>query len=409
MFCYSVIAAGFIIFLVNPALALTIDEAVATGLKSNPELQALRFEEAAAGGQLTKAKLPPFSNPTIAGSMSTQGRPPGDPKGAFRNNQISLSQSIEIAGQRGLRIDAATSSLERTRLDLRDFARTLRAEIKNTFAQALFALDRESLAREYLHLQEELSNLVSIKYEAGDVAALEVNLSKVELARAQREVIASATEFRNSLISLGRLIGLPADSALTVEGELAAGLPPLAEKERLLARMAERPDVKAADAEIKRSEAAERLVTRELVPNLVWSVFQGKTEGGDESGASLGLSIPLFDRKQGERMEAKARLSQARMRQVGATRTARKEIDESYTAAASSLRELDLFNRAILTRISENLDLLQLAFKEGKISFYDIRIAQRETIETRNAYLQALLTAQRAYNALERAVGEELR
>ena len=91
------------------------------------------------------------------------------------------------------------------------------------------------------------------------------------------------------------------------------------------------------------------------------------------------------------------------------TRTAQKEIEESYTAAASALQEIDLFQKAILARTKENLELLQLAFKEGKISFYDVRIAQRETIETRNAFLQSLLTAQRAYNALERAIGEDLR
>jgi cobalt-zinc-cadmium efflux system outer membrane protein len=167
--------------------------------------------------------------------------------------------------------------------------------------------------------------------------------------------------------------------------------------------------VKAAETETKRSEATERLIRREVIPNVVWSVFQGKTEGGDERGATLGVSIPLFDRKQGERMEARARLSQARIREIGVARSAQKEIEESYVSAASSLQELDLFKRSILERIAENIDLIQLAFKEGKISFYDVRVAQRETIEIRNTYLQALLTAQRAYNALERAAGEELR
>ncbi len=406
---YQVFAVFFIMLSVNVAAALTVDEAITMGLKNNPELQAFRLEEEAARGQLTKAKLPPFSNPTIEGSMSTQKRPPGEPGGAFRNNQVSLSQSVEIAGQRGLRIDAATSGLERTQLDIRDVTRILRADIRNAFAQALYARDRQGLTREYLRLQEELSNLVSIKYQAGDVAALEVNLGKVELARAQRDVIAASTEYRNSLISLARLIGLPAGSPPTTEGELAAGLPALPEREALLARTAGRPDIRAAEAETRRSEAAERLVRREIIPNVVWSVFQGRTEGGSERGGSLGVSIPLFDRKQGERIEARARLSQARMKEIGVTRTAQKEIEESYAAAASSLRELDLFKEAILARTTENLDLLQLAFKEGKISFYDVRIAQRETIETRNAYLQALLAAQRAYNALERAVGGELR
>ena len=90
-------------------------------------------------------------------------------------------------------------------------------------------------------------------------------------------------------------------------------------------------------------------------------------------------------------------------------RTAQTEIEEVYAATASALKELDLLKQSVLGRTLENIELLQLAFKEGKISFYDVRVAQRETIETRNVYLQALLSAQRSYNALERAIGGELR
>ncbi len=408
---YAVIALTLIMFFAAraPALPLTLDEAVTIGLKNNPEMQSFRLEEEAALGQMRKASLPPFSNPTIEGSLSRQTRAPGEPGGAFRNNQVSLSQSVEIAGQRGLRMEAASNNLERSRFDIRDLERTLRADIKDAFAQALFLRGKEALMKEYLRLQEELAELVSAKFEAGDVAALEVNLSRVELARAQRDVIAASTEYNNSLASLRRLIGLEADSTVTVEGDLAAGLPPLPERETLFTRIDGRPDLKAAEAEARRSRAAEMLARREMIPDVTWSVFTGRAEGGNETGAALAISIPLFDRKQGERMEAKARLSQARTRQVAVTRTAQKEVAESYATAVSSLRELDLFKQAILGRTLENLDLLQLAFKEGKISFYDVRVAQKETFETRNAYLQTLLTAQRAYNALERAIGGELR
>ena len=405
----AVVATTFIILFSGSALALTLEEAVATGLKNNYEMQAFRFEEDAARGQMRKAELPPFSNPVIEGGFSYKERPPLEPGGKFRNNQISISQSVEIGGQRRLRIEAATSNLERTYLEVQDTERTLRADIKDGFAQALFLRDREALTREYLLLQSELSDLVFVKFQAGDVAALEVNLSQVELARAQREVIAASTEYGNGLISLGRLIGLPAESAVDVEGALATELPPLPERETLLARVAGRPDVKAAEVETKRAQALERLVVREAIPNLTWTLFQGKDEEQYERGGGLGISIPLFDRKEGERAEAKARLSQTRTRAVGVKRMVQKEIEESYAAAASSLRQIGLFKQAILGRTTENLELLQLAFKEGKISFYDVRVAQRETLDTRNAYLQALLTAQRSYNALERAVGGELR
>jgi outer membrane protein, heavy metal efflux system len=408
MFCVIMVVVYSIIF-AGPALALTLEEAVATGLYNNPDIQAFRFEEEVARGQVRRAQLPPLSNPVIEGSYSSQDRPSGEPGGAFNNHRITLSQGVEIGGQRGLRINAATNTLERSRLDIRDFERRLKADIKDGFAEALFLRDRETLMEEYLRIQQELSGLVSLKYEAGDVAALEVNLSQVELARAQKEVIAASTVYRNSLVSLKRLIGLPADAAMAVDGELAAGFPPLPERQTLLAGVPGRPDIKAAQAEITRLEAVERLVRREIIPNLTLSVFTGKTEGGDETGGVLGISIPLFDRKQGERIEARARVSQARIQELALTRTAQKEIDASYAAAAASLRELGIFRKGILERLTENLDLLQFAFKEGKISFYDVRVAQRETFDTRNAYLQALITAQRAFNAIERATGGALR
>jgi outer membrane protein, heavy metal efflux system len=378
-------------------------------LANNPEMQAFRFEEDSARGQMTKAKLPSFSNPVIEGGMSLKDRPAEDPGSKFRNNRISLSQSFEIAGQRGLRIDTAASNMERTRLEIRDLERKLRADIRDAFAEAVFRRERERLSREYLRLQEELAELVSVKYGAGDVAALEVNLSRVELARAQREAIAASTEYGNALLSLKNLIGLPGGEAMIIEGELAVGLPVLPEREALLTRVADRPDSKAADAEIKRSESAAALIRREAIPNLTWSVFRSRDEDLNEWGGMLGISIPLFDRKQAERTEAQTRLSQARIREAGLKKTIEKEINMSYASAQSSLRELELLKKAVLERTAENLELLQLAFKEGKISFYDVRIAQREMFDSRYAYLQALLAADRAFTALEKSIGGELK
>ena len=400
---------AIIILFSGPAFALTMEEAVATGLRYNPQMQAIRFEEDAAKGQMQKAKLPPFSNPVIEGGLSLKDRPPDEAGDQFRNNQISLSQSVEIGGQRGLRIEAATYNQQRARMEIRDLERTLKADIKDRFAQVLFLRDKETLAKEFVRLQEELSRLVSEKYEAGDVAALEVNLSQVALARARRDLIAASTNYRNALLSLKTLIGLAADTEMTPEGDLGSGLPPLPDQEALLDLTSARPDVKAAEADTRRSEASLRLAKRELIPKVTWTLFQGKDEQQYERGAALSVEIPLFDRKQAERTEARVKTFQSRIREAGVVRTARKEIEESYTAAASSLSELDLFKQAILGRTSENLDLLQFAFREGKISFYDVRIAQKETIETRNSYLEALLSAQRAYNALERAIGGDLR
>ena len=405
---YRIIMAIVILFS-GPAFALTMEEAVATGLRNNTEMQAARLDEDAAKGQMEKAKLPPYSNPVVEGGLSLKDRPPEEAGDRFLNNEISISQSVEVGGQRGLRIDAATHNLARVRMEIRDLERTLTADIRDRFAQVLFLRDKVTLAEEFVRLQEELSQLVAVKYEAGDVAALEVNLSQVELARARRDRIAVSTAYKNALVSLRALIGMAADAELIPEGSLAIGLPSLPDRESLLVRIPARPDIKAAEAQTLRSEASLELTKREWIPNVTWRLFQGVDERRYERGGTLSVEIPLFDRKEAERNEARSRVSQARIREAGVTRNARKDVEEAYAAAASSLSEVEVFKQAILGRTTENLDLLQYAFREGKISFYDVRIAQRETIETRNSYLDALLSVQRAYNALERAVGGDLR
>ena len=405
---YRIITAIVILFS-GPAFALTMEETVATGLKNNTEMQASRLDEDAAKGQMEKAKLPPFSNPVVEGGLSLKDRPPDEAGDRFLNNEISISQSVEVGGQRGLRIDAAAQNLTRVRMEIHDLERTLTADIRDRFAQALFLRDKVTLAEEFVRLQEELSQLVSVKYEAGDVAALEVNLSQVELARARRDRIAVSTAYKNALHSLKLLIGMAPDAELIPEGDLAAGLAPLPDRESLLVRIPTRPDIKAAEAGTLRSKASLELTKREWIPNVTWRLFQGVDERRYERGGTLSVEIPLFDRKEAERNEARTRVSQARIREAGVTRSARKELEEAYATAASSLSEVEVFKQAILGRTTENLDLLQYAFREGKISFYDVRIAQRETIETRNSYLDALLSVQRAYNALEKAVGGNLR
>ena len=74
---------AIIILFSGPAFALTMEEAVATGLRYNPQMQAIRFEEDAAKGQMQKAKLPPFSNPVIEGGLSLKDRPPDEAGGRF--------------------------------------------------------------------------------------------------------------------------------------------------------------------------------------------------------------------------------------------------------------------------------------------------------------------------------------
>jgi cobalt-zinc-cadmium efflux system outer membrane protein len=392
------------------AQGMTIDAAVTAALEQNPELQTLRLEDETARAQLKKTKLPLIANPVIEGAGSKKEKPPEEGSGRFTNYGFKLSQEFEIAGQRGVRIDVAKKNLERVAYEIRDRERTLVYEVRDAFIRALASKERAALAKEVVRLQEELLAFTKIKYQAGAVSGLEVNLAEVELSKAKRDLLSAGRESREAILALQGVMGAGAGNGFSVEGELFLETVSMPDKESLKERAAQlRPDIKATSLEVDRTKRALDLVKREAVPNLTLAGFFDRDEGKNEVGATLSVSIPLFDSKQAERKEAMVKASQAKIRRAALEKTVEREIDEAYSNLTASLEELSLFKKEIISKSSENLGLLSLAYREGKIGFFEVTVAQKETLEIQFAYLETMVRARRAVHAIERAMGGEMK
>lgn len=392
------------------AYSITIDEALDQALRNNPDLQAMKVDREAAQGRLEKARIPLSANPVIESYLAGKDKPREDDGGTYTNYGLKLSQEFEIAGQRGLRIDIAEKDLSRLALEIKNRERVLRAEVNEAFARALAAKRKEGLARQVVAIQEEMLHFTRIKFQAGEVSGLEVNLAEVELGKSQKDFSAAGREYLEALIRLQGLMGSGPDTALSLVGELYSNSVPLPEKETIRnISLTERPDLKASAYEVDMAKSALDLAQKGAIPNIVLGGFYNRDELRNELGVSASISIPLFDRKQAERKEAQARASQARIRKAGLERTAQREFEEAYNALASSQREFSLFKKEILDKSLENLGLLNLAYQEGKIGYFNLRVAQKETIETQFAYIDTQLRARLAANALEKIIGGDLK
>jgi cobalt-zinc-cadmium efflux system outer membrane protein len=396
-------------FSVPSSHATTLEGAVAAALNQNPELQALRLEAEAARGQLDKARLPFVANPTLEGFRSRKERLPEEGTGKVTNYGIKLSQEFEVAGQRGIRIDVAQKNLAKIGLEIKDRERILGYEVKNAYAQTLAFKERVALFEEVVRLREDLLELTKTKYQAGDVSALEVNLAEVEASKARSDLLTSQQGYRDAMLALQGSMGGGTDGLPSVEGQLASQVIVVPDKEDLKKALSERPDINAAATEAERTKRAEELVRREAVPNPIFGGFYNRDELKSDVGMALSISIPLFDRKQAEKREAKARMEQARIRRAGLGLSVEREFEQTYTNLVSSLRQLSIYKKEIIEKSLENLGLLNLAFKEGKIGFFDIRLAQRDAVDLRFAYLDALLRAQQAIYTMERTIGGNLK
>jgi cobalt-zinc-cadmium efflux system outer membrane protein len=402
LFAYSLLLCA------QPVHAITINEAVDRALKNNPDMQSVRLEKDAAQGRLDQAGLWLRSNPVLEGSRSRKNTVPGDAEKAT-NYGVSLSQEFEIAGQRGLRVDAAKSGMEKTSQDIRNAQRILVAEVKDSFARALAAKRKAELADEAVRLQEELNGSAAVKFQAGEISQLEQNLAAVELGKARRDRMLAERDRRTALLDLQLLIGTTPKSDFTVEGELPSEAPAVPDKGKLRDSMAsQRPDVLSASAEVQQARSAMKLAGREAVPSFTVTGFYQQDDKLNESGVMLSFPLPLFDRKQAERKEAAAKASQALIRQASLERFVEREIEEAYANLISASEELSLFKKDVLGKALENLGLMNLAFKEGKFGFFEVRLAQKDTIDAQFAYLESQVRLQLALNALEKVTGGNL-
>jgi len=397
-------------FLAAPAYSMTVEEAVQNALTHNPDVQALRLEEGTADGRLEKARLLLSNNPTIEGNLSKKDRPEGETGGAYTNYGFKLSQELEVAGQRGSRIAVAENEFNKVKAEIKDKERVLIAEVKDTFAKVLAIKKKNGLAREIVSLKEELLGYTKIKFQAGDISGLDVNLAEVELSKAKRDLLQSEREYRESLLALQGLIGGSPDLSLSLQGDLPSDVPALPDKQSLkeLANSG-RPDAKATLFEVEKTKAALKLAKKEVIPNVTLSGFYDRDELRNVAGLAVSIPFPLFDRKQAERKEASARAEGAKIKSAGLQKTIEREVEQAYSDLAAAIEELNLFKKEIIVKAAENLMLLNLAFKEGKVGFFEVRLAQKDTIEAQFAYIDAQTKTQLALNAIEKTTGGALK
>jgi len=251
-----------------------------------------------------------------------------------------------------------------------------------------------------------LLGYTKIKHEAGEVSGLDVNLSEVELSKAKKELLLAEREYRESLLALQGLLGLSPDMSFAIEGDLPSEAPALPDKEALKTlALSHRPDSKAAAFEMEKTEFALKLVKKEAFPNITLSGFYDRDEDRNVVGLEISIPLPFFDRKQAEKKEAFAKAEGAKIKAAGLKKTIEREIDQAFNDITSAIEELSLFRKEILVKAAENLNLLNLAFKEGKIGFFEVRLAQKDTIEAQLAYIEAQTRAQLALNAIEKTTG----
>ncbi|TMA50786.1 MAG: TolC family protein [Deltaproteobacteria bacterium] len=185
---------------------LSLEEALARARIASPALRAAEADLDAARGRLAQARLFP-ANPVLSGELARHTAP-GEEQ---LDRGVALAQEIEVGGQRGLRVGAATYDVAHAEHTFADRRRLVEGEVRRAFF-AVAAVERHRvLAAEGVALADRIADTARRRARAGDVGALDVRLAEVETARAAQTLAAADSERAVALAHLAAALGAPPD------------------------------------------------------------------------------------------------------------------------------------------------------------------------------------------------------
>lgn len=122
----------------------------------------------------------------------------------------------------------------------------------------------------------------------------------------------------------------------------------------------------------------------------------------------LGVSVPLplFDRNQGNLLEALKREDKARDELQALNVRLDTEVLQARERLASVRGEIDVLQREVLPGAKSAYDAATVGFENGKFNFLEVLDAQRTYFAAQSQYLKALAEAHRAAADIDRVLGE---
>ena len=393
LFSKKIVLSGLFILWASTGFSqtvdLTIQEADSLFLAQNIDLLAERCNISMADAAIAQAKL--YHNPVISIEENVYNRLNHRYFDFGRNSEqvVNVDQLISIAGQHSNVVKEAKRGHDVAMARFEELLRNLRAELHKTFVRLYFAQRNMKIYQnEIVSLRTTLDQLL-VQEKKG-------NISKIETARIQALLLSvrrEQNEFLDSVSSLqGRLrllMSLPSSININAvfHSDISA-IPDVSECDKLLTdSLMQRSDVMMARNQAEQAKASLDVSKSQAWPEVHITGQYDRNAGYFPNYFAVGvsLSVPLFNRNQGNIRSAKARIAQCEENYAGAIAKAQNEV---AVAKENFIRALSLEKSVSDNFDKENINTL---FQSVNENYRKRNISLIEFVDFYKTYKEAML------------------
>lgn len=319
--------------------------------------------------------------------------------------EARIEQSLE-PWRRTPRRRVARADVARAGVSAEAALRELDLEVSTAFFDAVFADQSAELARRGEDLAQRAATAADRRRKAGDITDLEANLARAALGRARSAVQTAAAERAGAIGTLAALIGARPDDAIALRGDLKSPAVPAVDAVGAVgAAGAARADVRLLDAEreVAVAEHAQAVATGR--PDIaLWASYR-REDTTDIVLGGLRMTLPLWNRAQGETAAARARQRRATDLRDAASRAADRQLADAVAVYRAARQSVELFERDVVPLLDDSEQLLQHTVDAGQIAIGDYLVARQELLNGRREHLDRLRALARAAIELRYAAG----
>lgn len=387
-FCYVTRVEG-------QSVKLTLQEAGQRFAACNLELIAERYNIDIAEAGVIQARL--FENPVISLEQNVYNRLNGKYFDFGKEGEavVEIEQVIHLAGQRNKQVRLEKINKEIAEYQFEEVMRTLRQELNEKFVEVYFLSKSIAIYEKEVNSLQVLLGGMKIQQEKGNISLMEISRLESMLFSLRKEKNERENDLLTTRGELNLLLNLPEDTQvqLSLDEEVLQQLD-LSQLSfaDLKAIINERPDQKIARSTVNASRANLKLQKSMAFPE--FSVKGNYDRVGnfinDYFAIGVSLSVPIFNRNQGNIKAARFSIQQAGVQQEYAANRADMELFTAYTSLEKATQlyqstnmDLERNFEKLITGVNENftrknISLLEFidyydSYKETCIQLYEIK------------------------------------
>ena len=377
------------------SVKLTLQEAGQRFAACNLELIAERYNIDIAEAGVIQARL--FENPVISLEQNVYNRLNGKYFDFGKEGEavVEIEQVIHLAGQRNKQVRLEKINKEIAEYQFEEVMRTLRQELNEKFVEVYFLSKSIAIYEKEVNSLQVLLGGMKIQQEKGNISLMEISRLESMLFSLRKEKNERENDLLTTRGELNLLLNLPEDTQvqLSLDEEVLQQLD-LSQLSfaDLKAIINERPDQKIARSTVNASRANLKLQKSMAFPE--FSVKGNYDRVGnfinDYFAIGVSLSVPIFNRNQGNIKAARFSIQQAGVQQEYAANRADMELFTAYTSLEKATQlyqstnmDLERNFEKLITGVNENftrknISLLEFidyydSYKETCIQLYEIK------------------------------------